>query len=165
MACPFFIHRLTSWFGLEGTFKDHLIQSPCHGQGNLPLTQVAQSPIQHGFEQFQWWGTHIFSEQPIPVSHHPHCKKFLPYVRFKSTFFQFKAIASCPVTTDLGKKALSVFLTSPLCILEGCNKVFLEPFLLQAVQPQFYQPFFIGEVFQPSHTGRPDFSGPPLDPL
>ena len=26
------------WFGLERTFKDHLVQSPCHGQGHLPYS-------------------------------------------------------------------------------------------------------------------------------
>ena len=44
--------------------------------------------------------------------------------------------------------------------LEG-NKVSLEPSFLQAEQPQLSQPFFTGEVFQPSDH----FCGPPLDPL
>ena len=44
--------------GLEGTIKDHLIQHPCHGQGHLPLDQVAPSPIQPGLEHFQGWGSH-----------------------------------------------------------------------------------------------------------
>lgn len=32
--------------------KAHLIPAPCQGQGNLPLSQVAQSPIQLGLEHF-----------------------------------------------------------------------------------------------------------------
>ena len=28
--------------------KDHLVPTPCHGQGHLPLDQLAQSPIQPG---------------------------------------------------------------------------------------------------------------------
>ncbi|KAK4830856.1 hypothetical protein QYF61_013785 [Mycteria americana] len=48
-----------------------------------------------------------------------------------------------------------------LKILKGCYKVSLEPSLLQAEQPQPSQPFFIGEVFQPSDY----FCGPPLDQL
>jgi len=83
-------------------------------------------------------------------SHHPHCEKFLPYIQYKSNFFQFKIIAPCPVTTSPGKKRLSVFLISPLYILKGHNKVTLEPSLLQAEQPQLSQPFFTGEAFQPS---------------
>ncbi|KAK4806889.1 hypothetical protein QYF61_012610 [Mycteria americana] len=46
-------------------------------------------------------------------------------------------------------------------LLKGCNKVSPEPSLLQAEQPQLSQPFFIGEVFQPSDH----FCGLPLDPL
>jgi len=33
--------------------KDHLIPTPCHEQGHLPLHQVAQSSIQPGLEHFQ----------------------------------------------------------------------------------------------------------------
>ncbi|KAK4807192.1 hypothetical protein QYF61_024312 [Mycteria americana] len=109
-------------FGLEGTFKDHLVQPTCHGQGHLSLDQVAQSLIQPDLEHFQGWGIHNFSGQPVPVSHHPHRKAFLPYVQSKSTLFQFKSVAPCPVTTGL--------------VLKGRNKVSLEPSLLQAEQPQ-----------------------------
>lgn len=30
---------ITEWFGLKD-FKDHLVQSPCHGQGDVSLDQV-----------------------------------------------------------------------------------------------------------------------------
>ncbi|KAK4807440.1 hypothetical protein QYF61_001991 [Mycteria americana] len=44
---------------------------------------------------------------------------------------------------------------------QGCYKVYPQPSLLQAEQPQLSQPVLIGEVLQP-----PDhFCGPPLDPL
>jgi len=43
---------ITEWFGLEGTLKIIYFQPPCHGQGHLPLDQVAQSPIQPGLEGF-----------------------------------------------------------------------------------------------------------------
>jgi len=33
------------------TFKDHLVQHPCRGQGRLSLGQDAQSSM-----TFQWWG-------------------------------------------------------------------------------------------------------------
>ncbi|KAK4816215.1 hypothetical protein QYF61_013453, partial [Mycteria americana] len=41
--------------------------------------------------------------------------------------------------------SLQAPIESPLCILKGCNKVSLEPSLLQAEQPQLSQPFFTGE--------------------
>jgi len=40
-------------FGLEGTFKAHLVQPPCHGQGHHSVDQIAQSPVQPDFEHFQ----------------------------------------------------------------------------------------------------------------
>uniref|UniRef100_A0A8C3PLQ6 Uncharacterized protein n=1 Tax=Calidris pygmaea TaxID=425635 RepID=A0A8C3PLQ6_9CHAR len=74
------VHRIIEWFGLEGTLKIIEFQTPCHGQGHLPLDQVAQSPIQPGLEHLQGWGSHNFSGQPVPVSHHPHSKEFLPNI-------------------------------------------------------------------------------------
>jgi len=37
-----------------------------------------------------------------------------------------------------------MFFINPFSVLESCNKVSSEPFLLQAEQPQFSQPFLIG---------------------
>ena len=48
-----------------------------------------------------------------------------------------------------------------LQVLEGHYKVSPEPSVLQAEQPQLFQPFLIAEVFHPSDH----FCGPPLDPL
>ncbi|KAK4807117.1 hypothetical protein QYF61_018458 [Mycteria americana] len=120
---------------------------PIPGSGYLPLDQVAQSPVQPGLEHFQGGGIHSFCGQPVPVPHHPHGKKFLPNIQSKCTLFQFKTVAPCPVTTGP--------------VLKGRNKVSLEPSLLQAERPQLSQPFFTGEVLQPSDHLR----GPPLDPL
>lgn len=44
--------------------------------GCFPVFQVAQSPIYTGLEHFLEWGK--FSGQPVPVSHHPCSKGFLP---------------------------------------------------------------------------------------
>jgi len=40
-------------FGLEGTFKGHLVQPPYNEQGHLQPHQVAQSPVQPDLEYFQ----------------------------------------------------------------------------------------------------------------
>lgn len=38
--------KTTEWFGLEGAFKDHLVQPYLCGRGFIPLDQVAQSLTQ-----------------------------------------------------------------------------------------------------------------------
>ena len=73
-------HRIIEWFVSEETSKDHLVQPSRHGQGHLSLNQVAQSPIQLDLECCRGWGIYHLSGQPVPVSHHPHSKEFLPYV-------------------------------------------------------------------------------------
>jgi len=65
---------------VEREIKDNLVPTPCYRQGLLPLDQVAQSPIQPGLEHHQGGDTHNPAGQPVPVSHHPHSKKFLPNV-------------------------------------------------------------------------------------
>jgi len=75
-----FPFRMIEWVGLEGTLKIVLFQPPCHDQGHLPLDQVAQNPIQPGLEHFLGGGSHSFSGQPVPASHHPHSEEFLPSV-------------------------------------------------------------------------------------
>ena len=42
---------------LEGTFKDYLVQTPCHGQGHLSVDQVVQSIVQLDLEHFPWCTT------------------------------------------------------------------------------------------------------------
>lgn len=54
---------------------------------------------------------------------------------------------------------LPTFLIGLLQVLKGCNKVTLEPYLLQAEQPKHSQPFLMGKVLQPSDQ----LHGPPLD--
>ncbi|KAK4817094.1 hypothetical protein QYF61_027925 [Mycteria americana] len=137
---------IIEWFGLEGTFKGHLVQPPCKKQGHLQLDQVAQSPFQPGLECFQGWGIYHLSGQPVPS---------------ESTIFYFKTITPCLITTDPTKNSVPFFLISPLQVLKGRNKVSPEPSLLQAKQPQVSQPFLMGEVFHPSDY----FCSLPLDPL
>lgn len=66
------------------------------------------------------------------------------YVQSNSTLFWFKTIAPCPATTSLVKKSLFLSLISPFYVLKCHNKVFSEPALLQAEQPQLFEPYFRG---------------------
>lgn len=43
------LYVMTEWVGLEGTFEDHPVGSPCCGQGHTPLDRAAQSPLQRDF--------------------------------------------------------------------------------------------------------------------
>lgn len=63
-------HWIISLFGLEETFKGHLVQPTCLGQWHLPLDQVYQSLIQPELKCFQEWGIHPFSGPPLPVFYH-----------------------------------------------------------------------------------------------
>jgi len=136
--------------GWKGTYRVHLAHPLCSKKGRLQLDQVAQILVQPGLECFQGWGLRCLSGQTVPVFHHSHGKKFLPYIWSKSTFPWFKAITPCPVTTGLAKTIFPIFPISPLQVLERCSKVSLEPSLLQAEQTQLFQSFLLGEVFHPS---------------
>lgn len=46
-------YRIVEWFGLEMTFKDHVVQLPCYGQEHLLLDQDTRSLIQTDHENFQ----------------------------------------------------------------------------------------------------------------
>jgi len=85
-------HGIMEWFGLEETSKHHLVQTPCNEQRHLPLDQVAQSPVQPDLACFHRWGIYHLCGQPVPVFHHPHHKKILPYIQSKSTLLYFKTI-------------------------------------------------------------------------
>lgn len=68
-------------------------------------------------------------------------QKFLIYVQPKCSLFQFKIIVILPVPTGL-KTSLSV--------LKSCYRVSSGPAFPLAKQLQLSQPFFTGEVTQPS---------------
>ncbi|SGA26460.1 Uncharacterised protein [Chlamydia abortus] len=72
-----------------------------------------------------------------------------------------KTIPPCPIATHPRKQPFPVLFIRSLQVLEGHSEVPPEPSLLRAQQAQFPQPFFIGEVLQPS--AHP--SGPALDPF
>ena len=60
------VHRITDWFGLEGTFRGRPVLPPCSEQGYLQLDQAAQSPVQPGLGGFQGWGISHLSGQAAP---------------------------------------------------------------------------------------------------
>ena len=67
-------HRIISLFGLEGTLKGHLVQLPAMNRGTFSSIRCSE-PLQTDLEYLQGWGTHHLSGQPVPVPHHPYCKK------------------------------------------------------------------------------------------
>ena len=75
------------------------------------LDQVAQGLIQPHLESLQGHspGTHHISGQPVPVPHHPHCKRLFPYVQSKSTLFELEAISPCSITTNPAKESVPFF--------------------------------------------------------
>jgi len=107
-------HRIIRWFGLEGTFKGRLIQTPCSEQEHLQPDQVTRSPVQPDLECVQGWGIYHLSGQLLLVFHHPHTKEFLPYMQSKSALLQFKTITACPIATGPAEKPVLIFLISPL---------------------------------------------------
>ena len=56
---------------VEKDHNDHVVSTPCHGQGRQPPDQAAQSHIQPGLECLQRWSIHSLLGQPVPVCHHP----------------------------------------------------------------------------------------------
>ena len=66
-------HGIMGW--VAGTLKP--IQShPCHGQGHLPLSQGAPSPIQPGLGHLQGWGSNLCQGQKFPIFGNVHFTGF-----------------------------------------------------------------------------------------
>ncbi|NXM63783.1 WASF1 protein, partial [Illadopsis cleaveri] len=79
------IHKILEWVGLERTLKLTPFH-PCHGQGHLPLSQAAPSPVQPGLGHCQGSrNNHSFSGHPVPGPHHPRREEFLPDVQSEPT--------------------------------------------------------------------------------
>lgn len=66
---------IIEWFGLEATFKGHVVQLSFNKQEHFQLDEVAQSPVQPSPGCFQGWDIHHLSGQPVPVFHYPHWGK------------------------------------------------------------------------------------------
>jgi len=55
----------------------------------------------------------------------------------------------CSITTVPAKESVPFVLVALLQVTKGCYQVILEPSLLQAQQPQLFQPVLVGKVFHP----------------
>ena len=88
------------------------------------------------------------SRQPVSVPHHSYCKKLLPYIQSKSPLFYFEGISLCSITADPAKESVRFLLIVPLLDTERLLSG-LPLSLLQAEQPQLFQPVIKGEVFHP----------------
>ena len=86
--------------------------TPLPKQGHLE--QVAQYPVQPGFEYLQRRRIHSLSGQPVPVFHHPQREEVLPRIQTELPLLPFVPVAPCPVTGHHWKESGPVLLT-PTC--------------------------------------------------
>ena len=70
------LHGITESFELEGTLKGHPVQLNCTEQGPQQLHRVLRAPSSLTLS-VPGMGHHHLSGQPVPVPHHPYCKKLL----------------------------------------------------------------------------------------
>ena len=143
-----------AWVGRD--LKDHEGSNlPAAGRAtnlhNLILVLVAQGPIQPGLEHHQGWGIHKLSGQSVPAPQHSHSKELPPGIQPKSSLLQLKTISPCPAVIYAFKELIPLLFIGSFLVLEGCNKVTLQPSLLQAEQGQLPQPMFVEELLQPFH--------------
>jgi len=124
--------RMIECFGLEGTFKDHLVQASCHRQGHLSSDKVTQSPIQPELGHLQWWGTQNLPGQPVALFHTSILKNFFLTSNLNLSSFSLKPLS---VVLSL-QKSLSTYVMSLLYTSKGHSKFSLECFPLQAKQLQ-----------------------------
>ena len=97
-----------------------LVQLTRNEQGHPQLDQVAQCPVQPGLECFQGQDFHHISGQPVPVTHHLHCRRLFPSIQPVATLFQFETISPCPITTEPAKESVSFFLIFLPNLLKIC---------------------------------------------
>ncbi|XP_032539363.1 uncharacterized protein LOC116784656 [Chiroxiphia lanceolata] len=85
-------------FGMNGAWRSSN-PTPCHGQGHLPLAQVAPSPVQPGLGHFQGSrGSHSFSGQPVPQCSPAHCQLQFAFITEYLAVSHFPLFATLPGT-------------------------------------------------------------------
>jgi len=72
---------------------------------------MAQHPVQLNLRIFQYWGTHRFPGEIIPMPDNSHCEKFSSYVQLESPKEQPVPITPClfhitPCKNGNGEKIL-----------------------------------------------------------
>jgi len=111
-------YKIIESLQLEATFKGHLAQLFCNEQGHIQLDQAVQSFVHSDLESLQGQDIHHLSRQPVPMLHHPHCKRLFPYIQPKSPlfnlqWFQGETISPDAITTDPSKESVPFFLVAP----------------------------------------------------
>ena len=119
--------------------------NPLLKQGHLQL--VVQDCVQVASEYLQGRRLHTLLGQPVPVASHPHSFSLCPLPLVLSLGTTEKSLA--PSSLHPPFRYSYTLTRSP------------EPSLLQAEQPQLFQPFLTGEMLQSLHH----LSGPSLDSL
>lgn len=117
--------------------KDHLLH--LLWVGDLPLNQIAPSPIQRYPEHFQGWDTSMGRKL---LCSSPPAQEFPPGIQTKPALFQ---CSRYPLSCH------------SLQALKGCSKV-TQSFLLFRLNNYSSQAFLTGEVFSPLVT----FVAPPI---
>ena len=129
-------------------------------QGHQPLDQAAQSHIQPSLECLQEWGIHNLLGNLFQCVATFCDKNFLLISKLNLPFLSLKPFFLVLSLFTLVNSRPPSCLYAPFKNWPATMRS-PEPFLLQDKQAQFPQPFFIGEVRQPSDH----LSGSPLDPL
>lgn len=99
-------HRIPEWVGLEGAFRDQLVQFPYCGQGHLSLDEMLEMMLKapHNLAlNTSRDGASTASLGNPRQSHHSHSKECCHYIQSKSTLLRFKNAAPCTVTEGPGK--------------------------------------------------------------
>uniref|UniRef100_A0A8C3PSV9 Elongation factor for RNA polymerase II 2 n=1 Tax=Calidris pygmaea TaxID=425635 RepID=A0A8C3PSV9_9CHAR len=112
------------------TLKDYVfkeIQKEWPGYSEIDkqsLELILSSPLQPALEPLQGWGSHSFSGQPGPGSHHPHTKQVLPHISAPSPLLQGPTLPPRPF-------AVIIFLSRYLFIINNIYLFYFIFFLLQ----------------------------------
>ena len=106
------------------------------------------------------WLNH-FPGQPVPMLDNPFGEEIFPNIQSKPPLAQPEAISSYPTTCYLEKETDTHLDTASFQVVVERDRVFPQPPLLQAKQPQVSQPLLVRLVLQTLHQLR----RPSLDTL
>mgnify|MGYP001859411917 CR=1 FL=1 len=141
-------HRIIECLGLEGTSKMTQFQPHCCGL----LAPPTKSSCSETHPTWPWaspgMGHPQLSEQQCQHLTILCMKKFILISNLNLLSFSLKPFPLVLSLSDHVKSAF--FFISPPQVQKSCNEVSPELHLLHIEQAQLPQPFFIGEVLQPS---------------